>query len=608
MIWHINSLNADGHRIYISTDGVTYTNAKEVVQGISNIDISGLTADTTYYFKIVAFKSLIESLFSNIVSEKTISILLYDEFTTSEAAPIATPRTSKPTGSLAVSDAGNIISITDNKLVISGSASGNTGISGSSTTARVAGLTMQTIIYSVTDTGFGRIGLASSFGSDTKHGLRLDSTTAIKPAEELALISTTFPNIFYVVCRSTGSFLIRGSKLIWASRTGNTTPLMPNAWWGSTQTPNLKLSTLRMVKIPKLGIDANLYTFYKATPVNNDIAVQESDALINFTWNPASSETMELMFRRTDDNNTMILRASQSGSTVKLIKKIEGVETEVYSIAQTYTVGTNYRHTIWMEGSVIWAWVDLTRINTFATGNTFNTTATGVKVTGFTTGSDLYVWKEDLTSLIPKGIVTYGTPRYYLAVGDSKSLPTTWTPQFETLVDTFDNDWTVSSPNFASVGRTVAVAKSLVDAYLAALSATPAPEHIMCNLGTNDVGGDAGDVLSDGTGDLWKSNYLYIIDALHTKYPSAKIYLMKPWKPDVSGSDYTAKLNLIGDTLITDIITARSTFVYLGGDERIFLENGDNGATYIKPLPDGVHPNAAGYAITAATWKTAVGL
>ena len=49
---------------------------------------------------------------------------------------------------------------------------------------------------------------------------------------------------------------------------------------------------------------------------------------------------------------------------------------------------------------------------------------------------------------------------------------------------------------------------------------------------------------------------------------------------------------------------ARAAWAHLGPDERAFLENGDDGVTYTT---EGVHPNAAGYALTAAQWQAVMG-
>jgi hypothetical protein len=195
-------------------------------------------------------------------------------------------------------------------------------------------------------------------------------------------------------------------------------------------------------------------------------------------------------------------------------------------------------------------------------------------------------------------------------VGDSKSLGITWPVPFEASINAAGTRWQRVA-TLAGVGRSAHVAKSTIDADLAALPATPAPEFLCLNLGTNDVGGDdPNDVYyldADQDGAEWTAKVQYIIDAVHTKWASCQVYIMRPWRPDYNGGVYQAKLDHIGDTLIPNAISGRA-WAHLGPDERVFLENGDDGATYIAPAPDRIHPNMAGYALTAAQWKATLGL
>lgn len=194
-------------------------------------------------------------------------------------------------------------------------------------------------------------------------------------------------------------------------------------------------------------------------------------------------------------------------------------------------------------------------------------------------------------------------------IGDSKSYNNVWQSPFEGLVNSASVRWQQVA-TLAGVGRSVHVAKSTIDADLAALPATPAPEFLCLNLGTNDVNGDAPNDVFDGDanqdGAEWTAKLQYILDAVHTKWASCQVYVMRPWKPDYDGS-FQTKLDLIGDTLIPNAISGRA-WAHLGPDERIFLEHGDDGATYITPAPDRIHPNSAGYALTAAEWKVTLGL
>jgi lysophospholipase L1-like esterase len=102
--------------------------------------------------------------------------------------------------------------------------------------------------------------------------------------------------------------------------------------------------------------------------------------------------------------------------------------------------------------------------------------------------------------------------------------------------------------------------------------------YFLINLGVNDM-------LSMPDSATWCDNYIYIVDALKTKYSNAKIYLTYPWM-----KNYTSESNIMAGW-IDSIIAERSSFVFVGDDERTWLENGDDGVTMTT---DGVHYSEAG--------------
>jgi len=67
----IGSTNHDGHRIYISTDGVTFTENSTVLGAVATKQVTGLTAATQYWFYVKAYKGTYESTASNTVSKYT---------------------------------------------------------------------------------------------------------------------------------------------------------------------------------------------------------------------------------------------------------------------------------------------------------------------------------------------------------------------------------------------------------------------------------------------------------------------------------------------------------------------------------------------------------
>jgi lysophospholipase L1-like esterase len=140
--------------------------------------------------------------------------------------------------------------------------------------------------------------------------------------------------------------------------------------------------------------------------------------------------------------------------------------------------------------------------------------------------------------------------------------------------------------NLATGGDTVAACAADIAAELAALDAAPAPECAMINLGANDV-------QSMPVEATWKANYLAICDAIHAKWSACKIYLMYPWR-----RDYDAACDILAGWLTSGIIDQRE-FVFVGPDERDFLEAGDDGTTYTS---DGTHPNTSGRMLTAQQW------
>jgi len=132
--------------------------------------------------------------------------------------------------------------------------------------------------------------------------------------------------------------------------------------------------------------------------------------------------------------------------------------------------------------------------------------------------------------------------------------------------------------------------KALVDADLAAMT-TGTPTIIMFNLGANDV-------VSLPAEATWKANLVYILDAFHAKWSGAKVYVMRPWRRGEA-----ADCNTLATWIAAVIADGRSAWAFVGPDERVFLEGGDDGVTYTV---DGIHPNATGYALTGLKWVEVV--
>jgi hypothetical protein len=126
-------------------------------------------------------------------------------------------------------------------------------------------------------------------------------------------------------------------------------------------------------------------------------------------------------------------------------------------------------------------------------------------------------------------------------------------------------------------------------------------EYITVNLGVND----AATGVIPASEAAWRVGADIIISALHAKWPSAKIFIAHIWCATSYGfgTNRPAVNQALVNTWIDNLITANSAFCYNGLDERMVLENGDNG---VSRTMDGLHPNAAGNAACASAWEAAI--
>jgi len=142
---------------------------------------------------------------------------------------------------------------------------------------------------------------------------------------------------------------------------------------------------------------------------------------------------------------------------------------------------------------------------------------------------------------------------------------------------------------YAVGGYAVADIKAGIDADLAGKSGTPTDVLIL--LGTNDVTAEHGWPIAEAT---WKADYNYILDAIHTTYNSAKIYLGYCYR-----SGYLTELTTLAGW-INDMLAERD-YCYAGIDAYALYDG------HPELLSDGLHPNYAGFVVMAAAWKTILG-
>lgn len=327
-------------------------------------------------------------------------ITLEDRFTTADPAPVASPRTCEPgPGTLTISDSGSKLSISGGALVSSGNTAAGNPLVTAPFITRAAGMGLWYRVKLLTGTS--GVVLFAGF----LNGTGIPTTYAFVPPawtvyDNLNLISNleTFSTgtvyDFVIILRATGAYyFIKGGvytswTVFWVSGLGSTVSMYPNLAAGSAA-GTYEVQDMAVMKFKTAFETAyGLATYHSASPASGATGNMTADGFVHFTWTPAAGETLELMVRRTDDSNCWIVRCSQAGSTIKLIQKQAGVEAERSSAAVTWTAGVAVLIAVRAVGTNIRSFTNSVFRNSYGSA-TFNQTATGVKVSGHTTGANL---------------------------------------------------------------------------------------------------------------------------------------------------------------------------------------------------------------------------
>lgn len=117
---------------------------------------------------------------------------------------------------------------------------------------------------------------------------------------------------------------------------------------------------------------------------------------------------------------------------------------------------------------------------------------------------------------------------------------------------------------------------------------------VLINLGVNDmvVGGS---LPIEAT---WIANYETLLDAIHSRWPPAQVYLTRPWMQGHDADSTTLHGRI--DTIVSD----RSSFVHVLDDEALWLKGSDNGAS---ETTDGTHYSPFGMGLATAAKQAALG-
>lgn len=352
------------------------------------------------------------SLFKLSGGNAPIVYLLHDEFTTDEAAPLTSPRTCEPgPGAFQIIDpAGTNIKITNGVLSLTGRNSwDDTGFSATEPIERVPGLVYATRYIRYGSASIPMLLAPTSTLTRNGSGWTLGNSISAK-VKVYDIMGTLTQGRFYdlfTILRDTGAYYVftddMGRWLLgYVEKADTTNPVYPQASIFHNQ--EQRLDNLSVFQIPEWN-DADIYSIRVAVPSSGETIATEANALVEFTWTPAAGETLNLQVRRVNDDNCWIVRGDQVGGTVKLIKKAAGVETELASAAQTWTVGATYRvHVVALNAAICVSINSTNRID--YTTATFQQVATGAKVTGFTTGSDFIAWPMEIDKKRPALLTT----------------------------------------------------------------------------------------------------------------------------------------------------------------------------------------------------------
>jgi lysophospholipase L1-like esterase len=334
-----------------------------------------------------------------------------------------------------------------------------------------------------------------------------------------------------------------------------------------------------------------------------------TDCLVGVTYvhhTTTEYEVTGLVIRLVDKDNYWQLYIFSNGGSPQLIMRYyeAGTGHQVAGpAALTLTNGVSYPFTFEAKGNVLTG--TIAGVSITYTSAKFNTgTRQGF---GFYENDTL----DNVSSLdnfwVKNKVSTRLPTRGIFAIGDSKTeaaqdyydgYPV---PMLESLkTETPPEYWIERPTRHGLYGGTIAELIASINAgSLDALQLTPAPDYILINLGVNDCA----NLVTEAN---YKSDYGACLVWLHARFPSAQIGLMRignRWNLPAEQDHYDI-MQLMDGTWIPAIIAAHPGYTFLGPDERVFLEGGDNYVTYTV---DGCHPNHAGYALTATNWLTSMG-
>lgn len=336
--------------------------------------------------------------------KRAVSYLLREQFTTAASAPLTSPRACEPgPGTFTVTDTANNFSITADGLVFTASVNtydpmlqapanlGNAVGTCMFLKMKMPGATNRWVAYYDKETNV--ISLRASSGQLACNGGEQMGT----PPGDGAL------HRYYIINQNPGQFFIMDNKILFVGRVSVTAPCRPVIMSYTNSSSSATVRELAVAVLPAPWNDLYSHATDRiAAPATGATINHAADAWVEIAWTCATNETVDLMVRRVDDNNCWIVRCSQSGSTIKIIEKVAGEETERASAAQTFLNTGLYRIHALVEGANIKVFVGL-GINSASYKTTWATMTTHLdaltaKASGFAAAAEFVSWPRVLSA------------------------------------------------------------------------------------------------------------------------------------------------------------------------------------------------------------------
>ena len=548
------------------------------------------------------------------------AFLLHDQFLTNDAAPLDASSSAEPSPGLRKksADTNNNGLVAANALVYSGAGATNyadpayywTTDAGAGFARQAGRVVFFTVVTLVSPAGIHVIGVSNNTtpAVGTQFGLLLTGGNLDIFAAGTFAVSEAHENIrAYEVAiaeRATGHYVfIRGGAfsdwtLLFPWNRGSDATLYPAVAGGTSSASHL-ITNVRLGDSATFADEANIVSLNVASPVSGTIqsAIADGWFFLSFaTGGGVAGKYVELRYRVLDADNYRFARIEWSGTNWDfehgyVVATVETVEASAASIG-----GGQIGLFVRAIGSTISIWTDSGVVTRRVAGITSATHSTETGVAAVGNGA---VTLTQMQAYLRSGNSSYNalgtgyTIPAFVTIGDSKTLSSD-VPRF--LFAQMASNSKLLPEQVGSVaagGRTVATTQDNIDAGLAAISDTA--NYVLINLGSND----AGSLPAENT---FKTDYRYIIDAIHTKWPSAVIYLAKPvLLAGVPASTPVAAVATLHGWI--DDLVAEYAYVYEGIDETD-LEGGDGYVTYFT---DTTHYTNAGTRRAGELWAAILG-